>query len=160
MSLDALGTSDREPPRALEVGRWQIEPTLVAPRALRHDLLHRWGGGEIIDPVITGRVALVLTELVTNAVQHGEDSIKVTLGRTPDGWLVVVTEHPPPLARPLPRPTAWRQSSPDADPGGRGLSIVAAVSTRCGWSRRGGEFTIWAEVPGAPDAADSAAWTG
>jgi len=99
----------------------------------------------------------VLTELVTNAVQHGEHSIRVTLGRTSTGWLVVVTEHPPTLPREAVRPNAWRSTTPGADLGGRGLTIVAAISTRCGWTRAQGHLVIWAEVPDHADPAESSA---
>ena len=158
MSLAHGALPEAPVPVASELARWQVEPTIAAPRAVRHDLLARWGedADQSADPVAMSRLALVLTELVTNAVQHGEDSIRVTLGRTSTGWLVVVTEHPPPLAREAARPNAWRGSTPGADPGGRGLTIVAAISTRCGWTRAEGHLVIWAEVPDHPDPAESA----
>ncbi len=145
MTVGVLGRSDAEPPDSDELARWTVEATLIAPRSLRHELLEQWG--DLAGPVTMGRVALALTELVTNAVQHGQDSITVVLGRTPTGLLIQVSEHPPPLDRPQAGVNAWRQSSPDADPGGRGLRIVAAVSTRSGRLRRGATSTVWAEVP-------------
>lgn len=93
------------------------------------------------------RLALVLTELVTHAVLHGEDSITVTLGRTSASWLVVVTQHPPPLARPNPRPAAWQPSPTDSELGGQGLAIVAAVAPAAGWVRSPGELIVWAQMP-------------
>ena len=158
MSLAEGSLSEGPVPTSSEVARWQVEPTVAAPRAVRHDLLARWGdadGEHPADPVAMSRLALVLTELVTNAVQHGEDSIRVTLGRTSVGWLVAVTEHPPPLAREAERPTSWRSSTPGADLGGRGLTIVAAISTRCGWTRADQQLVIWAEVPDHADPAES-----
>ncbi len=158
MSLVDAALSEAPVPTSSEVARWQVEPTIAAPRAVRHDLLARWGdadGEHPADPVAMGRLALVLTELVTNAVQHGEDSIRVTLGRTSAGWLVAVTEHPPPLAREAERPTSWRSTTQGADPGGRGLTIVAAIATRCGWTRADQHLVIWAEVPDHADTAES-----
>lgn len=158
MSLVDEALSEAPVPTSSELARWQVEPTIAAPRAVRHDLLARWGDGDGAHPadaVAMSRLALVLTELVTNAVQHGENSIRVTLGRTSAGWLVVVTEHPPPLARDVVRPNAWRSTTPGADLGGRGLTIVAAISTRCGWTNAGGHLVIWAEVPDHPDAAEA-----
>ncbi len=158
MSLANGALSEIPVPTSRELACWQVEPTIAAPRAVRHDVLARWGdtdSEQSADPVAISRLALVLTELVTNAVQHGEDSIRVTLGRTSVGWLVAVTEHPPPLAREAERPTSWRSTTPGADLGGRGLTIVAAISTRCGWTRPDGHLVIWAEVPDHPDPAES-----
>ena len=152
MSLVDAALSEAPVPPSSELTRWQVKPTIAAPRTVRHDLLARWGDGDTsADPVAVSRLALVLTELVTNAVQHGEHSIRVTLGRTSTGWLVVVTEHPPTLPREAVRPNAWRSTTPGADLGGRGLTIVAAISTRCGWTRAQGHLVIWAEVPDHPD---------
>lgn len=150
MSPGLAGLPLAAPPTSAEVARWDVEPSVTAARALRYEVLARWGDHRPDDaqPTSMSRLALVLTELVTNAVQHGDGLIDVTLGRTPAGWLVVVSELPAPSDRPVPTPTSWRRSDLDApEPGGRGLSIVVAISTRCGWQRQAGELAVWAEVP-------------
>ena len=150
MSPGLAGLPIAAPPAAAEVARWDFAPTVTAARDLRHEVLARWGDAEQDDdqPATTYRLALVLTELVTNAVQHGQGPIDVTLGRTPAGWLIVVCELLSPSGRPAPTPAAWRRSHLDApETGGRGLSIVVAISTRCGWQRHDAELAVWAEVP-------------
>ena len=149
MSPDLAGLPLQAPPDFAEVARWHIEPTVTAARVLRHDVMARWGNDEHDEsrPLTMNRLTLVLTELVTNAVQHGEGLIDVALGRTSAGWLIVVSEAPSLQQRPAPAPTAWRRADLDApETGGRGLSIVVAVSSRCGWTRRAGELSVWAEV--------------
>lgn len=149
MSPDLAGLPLQAPPDHAEVARWHIEPTVTAARVLRHKVIARWGDGQHdqSQPITMNRLTLVLTELVTNAVQHGEGLIDVTLGRTSAGWLIVVSEAPAPQQRPAPAATAWRRADLDApETGGRGLSIVVAVSSRCGWTRRAGELAVWAEV--------------
>ena len=150
MSPDLAGLPLQTPPACAEVARWHIEPTVTAARVLRHEVLARWGNHQHDEsqPLTMNRLTLVLTELVTNAVQHGEGLIEVTLGRTSAGWLIVVSEAPARQQRPAPASTAWRRADLDApETGGRGLSIVVAVSSRCGWTRRDGELAVWAEVP-------------
>ncbi len=160
MSPGLAGLPLAAPPGSAEVACWDLEPTVTAARTLRHEVLERWGDErpEDAQPLTMHRLALVLTELVTNAVQHGEGLIDVTLGRTTAGWLVVVSESPAPAERPAPAPTPWRRTGLDArQTGGRGLSIVLAISSRCGWARRDGELTVWAEVPVATTALDGVA---
>lgn len=162
MSPGLAGLPLAVPPTSTEVARWQVEPAITAARTLRHEVLARWGQVEQDDaqPATMSRLAVVLTELVTNAVQHGNGLIEVTLGRTTVGWLVVVRELPAPSERPAP-PPSWRRSSLDApETGGRGLSIVVAISTRCGWQRPAGELTVWAEVPVTTGRATAVAHTG
>lgn len=163
MSPGLAGLPFAAPPTSAEVGHWQVEPALTSARSLRREVLARWGHVEHDDaqPATVSRLALVLTELVTNAVQHGDGLIEVTLGRTTTGWLVVVTELPAPSDQPAPPPTSWQRSVLDApETGGRGLSIVVAISTRCGWQRHAGELVVWAEVSATAGQAIAVAHTG
>lgn len=145
------------PPPATEVGHWHLAPEQLAARGLRHEVLARWGDPRPVteDPISMSRLVLVLTELVTNAVQHGEQSIDVRLGRTATGWLVVVTEVPPPAPRPQPPRAGWGGERHAAGTGGRGLAIVSAVSARCGRRAVATGLQVWSEVPVAQRAAAS-----
>lgn len=150
MSLDQVTLPEQAPPKAQEVGRWLVEPTPLAARTLRHEVLARWGEPPppSRDPVSLNRLALVLSELVTNAVQHGEDTITVTLGRVDTAWLVVVSEAPPKAPRPGRQREHWRSDQPQEEGvGGRGLAIVAAISQQCGRLRWDDRHLVWSLVP-------------
>ncbi|HEX8497028.1 MAG TPA: ATP-binding protein [Actinomycetales bacterium] len=150
MSLEQTGLPEQPPPHAEEVGHWLVEPTPLAARTLRHEVLARWGEPPppTRDPVSLNRLALVLSELVTNAVQHGEKSITVRLGRVDAAWLVSVSEAPPQAPRPGRRPEQWRSDQPQEEGvGGRGLAIVAAISDRCGRQPLPDGHLVWALVP-------------
>lgn len=150
MSPGLATLPEAAPPPASEVGHWQLAPEPLAARALRHEVLERWGEPRPLteDPVSMSRLVLVLTELVTNAVQHGELSIDVRLGRTANGWLVVVTEVPPPAPREQGPLSGWRDGQRhDEGTGGRGLAIVSAISSRCGRRSVDTGLQVWSEVP-------------
>ena len=93
-----------------------------------------------------GRDAAVLmaSELFSNSVRHsrsgapgGTVTVTVLAG---DGLIrVEVTDEGGPG---VPR---MRQAGRDEE-GGRGLELVAALATRCGWRRHGGQTVSWFEL--------------
>lgn len=89
--------------------------------------------------------ALLVSELVTNALRHATGPIGVRLVRPvgPAGVLLVEVSDP------LPDPPRERVARPE-DEGGRGLQLVAGACVR--WGTRPGETgkTVWFElaVPG------------
>lgn len=101
------------------------------------EVLHRWRRDGAID-----RMALIASELVTNAVRHGRSDVVVLLeGRDDAVYLEVVDRG------------GGRPRFVDFDPyspGGLGLPIVEALATS--WGVRGDEATggkgVWAEVRG------------
>ncbi len=83
--------------------------------------------------------ALVLSELVGNAVRHAAgDSIRVQLRRDEHVLRIVVSDGSP--AAPVPREAGFMDES------GRGLFIIEAVSHRWGWEPRAGGKVVWADV--------------
>jgi len=96
-----------------------------------------WLGGAVA-PDAGHDLALVLSELVTNAVLHGSAPVLVRLTRTVVGVRVEVEDDSPALPR-------RRRIRPDA-PGGRGLLLVASVSERWGVQRRAHGKRVWAEL--------------
>lgn len=80
--------------------------------------------GQIDDDAL-GAVVLVLTELVTNAVEHAGTPADVALWRTPDAVVLRVVDRGPGHHDPFPelRP-------PGGSPRGRGLWIVGQLSER------------------------------
>ncbi|MFJ9741627.1 ATP-binding protein [Streptomyces sp. NPDC101166] len=89
--------------------------------------------------------ALLVSELVTNALRHATGPIVVCLIRPAglDGVLLVEVSDP------LPDPPRERVAEPD-DEGGRGLQLVASSSRRWGTRPGGIGKTVWFElaVPG------------
>jgi histidine kinase-like protein len=83
-------------------------------------------------------VALVATELLTNAITfcRGEIQVKVTAHH--DRIEVAVTDDNPELAQ-IQDPGPWSL-------GGRGLQLVEALSHRWGQQRGDGDKTVWAQV--------------
>lgn len=112
---------------------------LTAARAWRD------GQGSEHDAGADQVLALVISELATNALKYGTDSrtVTVTLYRAGDDWLVDVTDanaHTPPAQHP-----------PDGGRAGRnGLLIIDRTTTAWGWYRDpddAGLKHVWATVP-------------
>ncbi len=92
---------------------------------------------EVIDDAL-----LVTSELVTNAVLHGDADIVLSLEHLPSGVRISVSDLSD--AVPVAPPT-----TPDPDrPQGRGMIIVAARATKWGIHRHetGPGKTVWAEL--------------
>lgn len=126
----------------------------TAPAQVRTRLslrLASWGMAGIVEDV-----ALIASELVTNAVLHaGEGEIRVRFTREADGVLLEVWDacDRRPVRRRAPRATAAggppEAAAPDPDDGtgGRGLLIVEALAAQCGVVPTGprGKW-VWARI--------------
>ena len=83
--------------------------------------------------------ALVLSELVGNAVRHAEgDTLRVRLRRTADVLRIAVQDGS--AALPAPRQASWEDES------GRGMLIIEALSRRWGCEPLPDGKIVWAEV--------------
>ena len=86
------------------------------------------------------RLVLVADELTSNGLRHGSGPIATSLSRTPDQWLVSVSDTCPDAP---PAPAEGR----DPGKGGFGLYLVADLSLAHGWTSMGrGQKTAWAVV--------------
>ena len=113
-----------------------------APRAARHfalDLLRSWRIEQRCGVNLASDVAIVVSELATNAVRHARSGFTVSLTLAGEAVRIRVED-----ARPLaglggdpPLPV-----SPD-----HGLGLVHAVSARWGVQPADGGKTVWAELP-------------
>ncbi|MEU5311939.1 ATP-binding protein [Streptomyces sp. NPDC021562] len=117
------------------------EPGAVrTARTAVRDQLRGWR----LDP-LADITALLVSELVTNAMRHATGPIGVRLVRPADLTGTLRVE----VSDPLPDPPRERAASPD-DEGGRGLQLVAGSSRS--WGTRPGVNgkTVWFElaVPG------------
>ncbi|GGR71279.1 MULTISPECIES: ATP-binding protein [Streptomyces] len=116
----------------------------AAPDA-RHfvvDVLKDWGLVSVLDDA-----AMVVTELVTNAVQHTETpTVRIIVRRMPSSAVrvIVIDKHP----------DLWPALQP-AKPlasGGRGLALVDAVTRAWGCTRLPREKYVWADLEVPTDA--------
>jgi anti-sigma regulatory factor (Ser/Thr protein kinase) len=108
----------------------------VGVRAARHFALHtldHWDLGERRDDT-----ALVVTELVTNAVLHSHSDFTLTLSLTGGSLRVAVGDSGCQLPR-LRHPTELATS-------GRGVQIVATLAERWGVEVVGDGKVVWAEL--------------
>ncbi|MDQ0686036.1 anti-sigma regulatory factor (Ser/Thr protein kinase) [Streptomyces achromogenes] len=107
----------------------------TARRAVREQL-RDWGLDSVGD-----LAALLVSELVTNALRHATGPIGVRLVRPAHLEGVLLVE----VSDPLPDPPRERIARPE-DESGRGLQLVASSSRR--WGTRPGDTgkTVWFEL--------------
>jgi anti-sigma regulatory factor (Ser/Thr protein kinase) len=117
----------------------RFPPQLDAPgtaRAWCADLLVGWGLGDLAPDAV-----LVVSELATNAVLHGEGMITVAVELRDDDVLVEVSDLG--VGQPEVRPVEYE----DEPSGGRGLRIVEAVAAAWGVDAPPqGPTTVWAAL--------------
>jgi len=106
-------------------------------RALVRSSLSSWGLSATMDDLL-----LVVSELFTNAVLHGDGQVELRLELLPGCVrLEVVDEGAPDAPMPLEPVTGALFS-------GRGLAIVQTVATAWGSARAShGGTRVWAEIP-------------
>lgn len=107
----------------------------AARRAVRAQLA-RWELDGVAD-----LAALLVSELVTNALRHATGPVGVCLTRPTGRSGVLLVE----VSDPVPEPPHERVARPD-DEGGRGLQLLARSSRR--WGHRSGPHgkTVWCEL--------------
>jgi anti-sigma regulatory factor (Ser/Thr protein kinase) len=121
-------------------------PTLVfsVPQSPTSPGLARRRVRELVDEPTLGdaanSVALVTSELVTNAVLHGDEPIRVSLAWDGSCFRIEVSDGDPRADRVRPRPVSERETS------GHGLHIVAAVAQNFGVRRTNRGKVAWAEI--------------
>ncbi|MEU0449030.1 ATP-binding protein [Streptomyces tendae] len=131
-----IGVSDGEG----DCAEWVFPAAPDAVRTAR-SLVRRTLGEWRLDSV--GDIAaLLVSELVTNALRHATGPIGVRLVRGPAGAAGVLLVE---VSDPLPDPPRERVARPD-DEDGRGLQLVASAARR--WGTRPGEAgkTVWFEL--------------
>jgi anti-sigma regulatory factor (Ser/Thr protein kinase) len=96
------------------------------------DVLSGWGLAEH-----TAAVELAVSELVTNAIVHGEGDVGVTLEVEADELCLVVSDqgHGDPIRRP--------STTLDAGGGGWGLGLVDTLADRWGTADTSAGTSVW-----------------
>ncbi len=164
--LEALPCPTAE--RAGQIASCPLDPGATAPGAARdftHQILGSWG---LL--VLAEDAAVIVSELVTNALRHGvrsaigpgHDRVELILLRRPGQMLCAVTDpgaEPPVLAAP--------DLSAEA---GRGLHVIEALAAAWGWTRLDARNkAVWAALSvsgvdgggplGAPALSRPAGWS-
>ncbi len=85
------------------------------------------------------RAELAISELVTNALLHGEGAITLCVVETDGALLIEVSDHGP-VDPKMRNPVV-------SDRHGRGLVAINALSKDWGVRRVGARKTVWCEIP-------------
>lgn len=101
----------------------------LARRHVRAAVLH-WGLDELVDPAL-----LLTSELVTNALLHGDSQITLLVVR--DGRGVRVTVGDGSSVPPIQRRRSASASS------GRGVQLLGAIADGWGWEQVGDGKQVW-----------------
>ena len=128
LDLRRAGTEES---RAMDL---QLPPRVDSPARARQFVDHVLGGR--CPASVTEATALLVSELVTNAVRHAGTDLTLTLVTTRDGVRVEVRDHSAQMPQ-LARPTAGS---------GRGLMLVERIAHRWGMQREGGGKVVWCEL--------------
>lgn len=94
---------------------------------------------------LRNRVALSCSELVTNALRHGQQPIEVTLLTDGQAWMLDVSDA---ATDRLPDPSPRRALGH----GGYGLLLVARMASHLGWYVNENAKHVWARIELDPDA--------
>jgi anti-sigma regulatory factor (Ser/Thr protein kinase) len=138
-------------PTAQDTDELRLAADAGAPRAARDFAARaclRWETPDWTEPA-----ELIVSELVTNAVQHAGTHLTVRLTRTAAGLVVAVEDESGGDPRVV--PAARRGAG-----GGLGLAIVERLAQSWGVTERGTGKTVWAVVGGEGSGRDVAAGGG
>ena len=92
----------------------------------------------IPDP-LRKKLALVVSELVTNAVRHAGTPITLVVTDGEEGVRVEVEDAGPGFE--------WPSTKPHVESGGLGLTVVEALSREWGIDRNGAGCAVWCVIP-------------
>lgn len=93
---------------------------------------------EQLDPRRCDDLALAVSELVTNAIRHGDAPVTLEVYPDDDRVRIEVTDANPTLTVPAP--------PGELDAGRRGLRLVSAVCRAWGWHPVDGGKCVWCEI--------------
>jgi serine/threonine-protein kinase RsbW len=119
------------------VRRLQLPATSTSPREARLFVGGVAEGQRLQTP--PGDLAVIVSELVTNAVEHGTGTVEVRVQARDEGLCVEVTTTLTPGRPDVHHPSPGTTS-------GRGLSLVEALSRAWGHTDHGQLRTVWALV--------------
>lgn len=131
-ALTEAGAAAETPDQAV----LELPHDVVAAREARsvvRELLQSWGYGALVDDAV-----LVVSELVTNAVEHAASAVAVVVNRSGDGVRIEVRDEGSGVPQ-------ERRASESAE-AGRGLMIVSALASAWGVDAGPPSKTVWVEL--------------
>lgn len=141
MRYEGAPDTTRPSVRQLDIQRHDL-PGVGRARVRLREWLCLWDLADMADAA-----ELLASEVVTNALVHGDSDVNVCVRKYADRLRVEVRDSDPHhLARPVSLPRAEDQAE-----GGRGLLIVSALASSWGNSPSGRGKTVWFELPYAVD---------
>lgn len=142
----AFLSAQAPPPATTDVQSWVLD----SPEELRllRASLHQALTGQLLPhgaelDEVPEKVALVATELATNALRHGLPPTIVRLGRTESCFILDVADHSPDVL-----PEYADDRPPGA--GGMGLRLAKQFALEIGWYVEDDTKHVWAEFPLPP----------
>jgi len=127
-------------PAAVELGRWRLD-NFRGLRRLRAELRDAVSGSTVRAPGdLAERMAVVATELATNALRHGRPPTEVRLLRDHDRLIIDVADHDLTAA-----PTLDEDRPLGA--GGLGLQLTREFAVEFGWYISDITKHVWAGFP-------------
>jgi anti-sigma regulatory factor (Ser/Thr protein kinase) len=118
---------------------WRVAggPAAVAvARRTASGVLRGWGLAALADETV-----LMLDELVTNAVQHGDGPIELRLRVDDDAGMLFGEVRDASAVLPT------RREAAPSDENGRGLALITALAASYGWQRIDGGKAVWFAQP-------------
>jgi serine/threonine-protein kinase RsbW len=128
-------------PSAVELCRWTLDdfPELKGLRAALREKIVKEPSVELGD--LFDRMAVVATELATNALRHGLPPTVVRLLRDEDRLILDVADHD------LSTPPKVEEDRP-LGAGGLGMQLAQTFSVDLGWYATDATKHVWASFPG------------
>jgi anti-sigma regulatory factor (Ser/Thr protein kinase) len=122
--------------------RWQLTPDPLAARVARRlirSACDDWG----VDPGVCYDALVVVTELVTNVVEHAGTECRLAISIGKESLRIEVRDFH--RSRPRPRSTTYTGLAR-----GRGLHLVASLSSQWGVTVLNDGKTVWAMLATTP----------
>jgi anti-sigma regulatory factor (Ser/Thr protein kinase) len=145
MRFEGVQPEQRQDVARMAIQRYDLQAVAAVRHRLR-DLLGRWNAESILD-----ELELVLSEIVTNALIHGQSDVDVRMRRHVGGIRVEVQDSSP--QPPVPTVIVADDVMNAEAESGRGLLIVDALAKAWGSSPAGRGKTTWIEMALSPQAA-------
>lgn len=144
LRYEGIGTSAGRGVRRLAISRRDLHGVRRTRSFVRD-----WLRSRDLEP-LTDELELLASEVVTNALVHGDTDVDVHVRGYPDRVRVEVRDSDPSPAVPIGNGSGPGTAQTEEAEGGRGLVIVSLLASAWGNSPSGRGKTVWFELPVVP----------